>query len=148
MSAEEKERIEHLRWNGPACVACGQINGVVAFTHDEIIVSANENCPAPADSRAGYIIAAGFHQVSRKYRRVARLPPGKKTGKEALLAAINSEVTIRPEYWIPENERWVGILSEREAKDQYLRVHAPMHDHMTLDKETFAAFLNMGGRAL
>lgn len=76
---------------------------------------------------------AGYRQLSRKHRIVARLPPG-KTGLEALREA-DSEAYER-----------VMRLAEESAAEDYRRFHARGEDRRELSIEEFAAFRKAGGR--
>lgn len=80
-------------------------------------------------------VAAGYRQISRRYRTVARLPEG-KTGKEALRTAARRDVY--------DVDGWVETLGEEAAASRYLRCYAT--DRLTLTREEFDAFLKEGGR--
>lgn len=74
------------------------------------------------------LIAQGYEQVSRKYRRLARLPLG-MTGLEALRQAD------------PELASHLERNLEETAKFMYLRIHAK--DFVVLTPEEFAAWREM-----
>ena len=74
------------------------------------------------------LVAAGYRQISNKYRMVARLPEG-TTGLQAL-QAVDSEFA-----------RDLIRRIEEQAADQYRRVHARGAGNvLELDEETFADF--------
>lgn len=72
------------------------------------------------------LVAAGYFQISRKYREVARLPEG-VTGIQAL-----------QRHW-----REPVKLSERDATDQYLRVYAT--DKIELSLIEWNDYIRAGG---
>jgi hypothetical protein len=85
-------------------------------------------------SRVDNIIASGFRQTSRKYRRLARVPQG-KTPFEALKE-------VDPHY--------AEMLLERLnnwAENEYLRVHANGEDVVELSDDEFKEYLAKTGRA-
>jgi hypothetical protein len=84
-------------------------------------------CDMGEQARA--LIRAGYYQVSRKWRSIAKLPEG-KTGIEAL-----TEVSGRPE--------WAAALGEGRAGDHYLRCYAKKQRELPL--ELFIAFRRWGG---
>ena len=127
-------QVRHIYVDSPKCLGCDYDGPRV----DDV-------CPAPVILRAKKILNRGFYQVSRAYRTVARLPPG-KSGKQVLLEAVNATVNIRPEYWLPHNAEWVARMTERDAKDQFLRVYASNRQlWLELDEPTFKAFRDLGG---
>lgn len=71
--------------------------------------------------KAQELVAQGYYQVSRRYRLVARLPPG-YTGRKALRE---------------KNPKLASEMSEAHCRDHFLRVYA---EHLELDAETFVAF--------
>jgi hypothetical protein len=86
-------------------------------------------------SRVDELIAGGFKQVSRKYRHLARLPPG-KTGLEAL-AEVDPRLAAH--FLARANE---------SAEMMFLRVHhADGPDHVTLTVEEFKEYLGKTGRS-
>lgn len=88
---------------------------------------------AGAVALAAALKAAGYHQVSRSYRILARLPAG-KTGMQALREASERE--------------WYAAMTEADATDQFLRVYAAGVDkrlHCTVDIRIFEAFRRLGG---
>lgn len=86
---------------------------------------------APEDLQAeGYarrLIADGYVRTSRRYRHLAKLPPG-MTGKQAL--SLHDREAARR-------------LDDDEAAGYYLRVFAPT---VTIDETVFRAFQKLGGR--
>src|SRR4029077_11295707 len=71
-----------------------------------------------------------YFQISRPHRRLARIPGG-KTAHQALGD-------------VRHDERWVSRLSEADAGDVYLRLHAP--DRVTIAcHRVFVAFRALGG---
>jgi hypothetical protein len=88
-------------------------------------------------AEAQRLIDAGFYQVSRAHRHLARLPQG-KSGKEALLEVSKA---YRP--W--DAEQWVNALGEAHSGDQYLRAHVPNEDQVQVSIAVFAAFRELGG---
>lgn len=98
--------------------------------------------PTPADfEEAKCIILAGYHQTSRSYRMVARLPAG-KTGIEALSEAATTMIRVRG---VEGTRKWAEGLGEGHAGDHYLSCHAPKSDQLTLTVPVFAAFRKLGG---
>lgn len=89
---------------------------------------------------ARQLIAEGWHQVSRAYRTLARLPDG-KTGVEAL---IDAELRSKhPHFRLRE---WAEGLGERSAGNHYLRCYAKQDlNWCELDVPTFVAFRKLGG---
>lgn len=88
------------------------------------------------------LLEAGYHQVSRKFRLIARLPPG-KTGRELLAEAWAEGRTGAH----ADNERrraW--RFSEADATDQWLRVHCL--EWIELTPTQFAEFRRIGGRTV
>lgn len=81
------------------------------------------------------LVAAGYKQVSRKYRLVARLPEG-KTGMEALEAHA------------PDTARNFRRMAEEMAASQYLRIYADRDgNQVELTPEEFEEFRKAGGVA-
>ena len=90
--------------------------------------------------RMRLLVQNGWHQVSRKYHIICRLPEG-KTGIEAL-----TEAAMESRPW--DAKEWANNLGESSATDQYLRVYAPWNDkkqHRQLTEQEFAAFREVGG---
>jgi hypothetical protein len=86
------------------------------------------------------LIDEGWHQVSRAYRGVARLPEG-MTGTEALIDAER-----RSDHPHPNLETWATRMGEAHAGEHYLRCYAGRDGHSRdLDIPTFAAFRKLGG---
>lgn len=80
-------------------------------------------------------VAAGYEQVSRKFRRIARLPPG-ETGRQAL-ERVDSQYV-----------RDVEAQIERTCAEMYRRVYAEREGNMVeLTVEEFAEFLYATGRS-
>jgi hypothetical protein len=79
------------------------------------------------------LIAQGYEQTSRKYRIVARLPPG-KTGLEAL-AEVDPGLAAN----ILRN-------ANEQAAQQFRRVHAQGEDQLTLTWGEFNEFLVKTGK--
>jgi len=87
------------------------------------------------------LLAEGWCQTSRRFRCVARLPPG-QTGVEALIDASRRHRSFP----LADLERWARGLGERHAGDHYLRCHAEQDGNSRqLDIPTFAAFRKLGG---
>lgn len=85
-------------------------------------------------SRVDELIAAGFEQVSRKYRTLARLPPGTK-GLEALREHNASRA------------REIMEKANDEAARLYRAVYASGEDKIELSEEEFKEYLKKTGRA-
>lgn len=86
--------------------------------------------PPPVDA----LLAQGVRQLSRKYRTVARLPPG-MTGLEALKERA------------PEKYKEVMKWAEERAADVYCRYEAQKHgDQFDLSVEQFNEYLAKTGR--
>ena len=86
-------------------------------------------------SRIDDLIAAGFQQVSRKYRMLARLPPG-MTGLEAL-ATVDPQLAAH-----------MLLNANRQAAEQYMRVYAKGPDQVTLTEHEFDEYLGKTGRGV
>lgn len=100
-----------------------------------------------AEKQAAALIAAGWYQVSRRFRHLARLPEG-KTGVEALIdARLASIGGVRPDFWPGEVRRWAESLGEASAADHFMRVYARYTPGLTctVDADTFEAFRRLGG---
>lgn len=96
-------------------------------------------CNQPASQlSAVQILTEGYFQVSRKFRTVAKFPPG-KNGMQALFdaAAASGDHGSRAECL-----RWVDSLGETAAGDYYLRVYA---ETLTVPVEVFDEFRRLGG---
>jgi len=81
------------------------------------------------------LVAAGYMQVSRKYRTIARLPPGK--------TAIEAMKELHP-------HAYQQVLEdiEQSAMRQYLRVYAHSDGNtLELTEEQFNAFRDAGGQS-
>lgn len=78
--------------------------------------------------KAERLVSEGWEQISRKYRMLARLPPG-LTGLEALREHDHKLV-----------DRFLAV-AEDNARFQYLRVYAPEEHRIELTREEFAAYL-------
>jgi hypothetical protein len=85
-------------------------------------------------SKVEQLIAEGFEQVSRRYRRLARLPYG-KTGLEAL-----AEVD-------PELAAHMLDSVNRRAAEQYMRVYAKDDEKIELNAEEFDEYLRLTRRS-
>jgi hypothetical protein len=85
-------------------------------------------------SRVDELIAAGFQQVSRKYRRLARTPAN-KTALEAL-------AEVAPEY-----ARQILAHAEDRAARHFRAVHASGEDRIELSAEEFKEYLGKTGRS-
>jgi hypothetical protein len=86
------------------------------------------------------LIEEGWHQVSRRYRSLARLPDG----LSGVTALIDAE--LRSEYPHPDLESWAKGLGDTHAGDHYLRCYALRDGNVCeLDIPTFAAFRKLGG---
>ncbi len=88
---------------------------------------------AARERHAKALVAAGYRQISSKYRIVARLPEG-KSGYEALRDAD------------PDFAARLLANFQRDCEDQFLRVCASDKHKQTLDELTFTAFRAAGGR--
>jgi hypothetical protein len=84
-------------------------------------------------SRVDALIVAGFEQVSRKYRTLARLPAG-KTGLEAL-AEVDAALAAR--FLQNANEH---------AAEQYRRCFARHENKVELTIDEFNEYLEKTGR--
>ena len=84
-------------------------------------------------SRVDELIRNGFEQVSRKYRTLARLPPG-KTGLEALAEVY------------PDLAAHFLRNANRIAAEQYLRCYAKGEDKIELTRDEFNEYLEKTGR--
>ena len=94
------------------------------------------------DSFARKLVEEGYCQISSRYRRVAKLPPG-KTGKEAVLESLLGK---NPKKWEVEHyTHLVSRWSEAEAKDHFLRVFAGKGLTLKLTHEEFLAYKKAGG---
>lgn len=99
------------------------------------------------EERAVALIDAGWFQVSRHHRMLARLPEG-KTGTEALIEArLKAIGGFRPGYWPAEVRRWAEGMGEARAAEHFRRVYAWYTDGLTckVNHETFEAFRRLGG---
>jgi hypothetical protein len=85
-------------------------------------------------NRVGVLIATGFKQVSRKYRKLARIPAG-KTGLEAL-----AEVA-------PDLAAHFLAQAQERAADHYRSRYATGEDAVELSDEDFKEYLAKTGRA-
>jgi len=86
------------------------------------------------------LIDQGYHQTSRKYRHVARLPEG-KTGIEALAEA---SAKYRP----GDALEWATRLGEQAAGGHFRRVYAVCYPGLRreVSEAVFAAFKALGGK--
>jgi len=84
--------------------------------------------PLPLPPSVEDLIEAGYVQVSRRYRMLARVPPG-LTGRQALDAAAPG--------------RYHQRLSEDACAEQYRRVYARGTDVVTLTREDFIRYLQL-----
>jgi hypothetical protein len=100
-----------------------------------LIEVAEEHIEAARD-----LVRGGWHQISRKHRKLARLPEG-KNGRRAL---IDAELAL--DYPHPNLEEWAGRMGADRAAMHYLSVHASREGNVvTVDIPTFAAYLKLGG---
>ena len=89
---------------------------------------------------ARQLIEEGWHQTSRAYRMLARLPDG-MTGVEALIDAER-----RSQHPQSNVVKWANGLGNAGAGEHYLRCYASRDLHgCTLDIPTFSAFKKLGG---
>lgn len=89
---------------------------------------------------ARQLLEEGWHQVSRRYRTLARLPDG-MNGVEALIDA-----ELRSEHPHPNLEKWARGLGNGSAGEHYMRCYAHRDlNQCKLDIPTFAAFRKLRG---
>lgn len=80
------------------------------------------------------LVEAGYFQISKRFRCVARLPPG-KSGIDALTDAAKHDRS--------DARAWAKKLGETRAADYYIRCYAK--DEIVLDQATWDAFVRAGG---
>jgi hypothetical protein len=86
----------------------------------------------PLDTRkVSDLIAAGFHQVSRRHGLLAKIPEG-MTGREALQSAESGRVVSRE-------------LREADAASQYRRCYARKPDRIRVTQSKMTLFRKSGG---
>lgn len=112
-------------------------------SHDQALADLQGRWPTligqgAAEASAQVLLDEGWVQTSRKYRTVARLPPG-KTGYEALKAV---DPGIARHFW----EQFQRTCADHAMRSCYEQRTAGLS--LELDEATFAAFRRLGGRPI
>jgi hypothetical protein len=108
------------------------------------------------------LIRQGYKQTSRRYRTLARLPPG-KTGIEAVVEARDADLIARTkpedklgvppfgnlrETWHANHVKWANMIGEKQAGDHFRRIHAtPYGLSVIVSDSLLRAFRASGGES-